>query len=1087
MPREDESDHIFRAGRLFQELIVDAWASVEQSRLRWVSTNQDRIRRDVYQGLVDAIQADPAAQTRNQGQRVILPSSFTGGARDMAQSCQDALAINRFYGGADLFLTATANPYWPEVERALLPGQTTAERPDLVGRAFKLKMDALIKDIEGGALGVMVARVHTIEFQKRGLPHMHMILFLAGESKLRTPEDVDRLLSAELPDPDEQPELHELVKKYMVHGPCGDQNRNAPCMVDGKCMRNFPKPFREVTTISDNAYASYRRRNTGRTYLVREKEVDNRWVVPHCAYLIWKYQCHINLESVFSLKSIKYIYKYVYKGGDRATVEFSRSGNVDEVKLYLDARYITASEGIWRMFEYNMHIQKPAVVHLQVHLENQQSVIFSDVNQPQVADVIEQGVKDTTLTGFFKANAQHPQLADGLLYHEFPQKFVWQASKKVWKPRQRGFAIGRMYYVHPASGERFYLRLLLTVVKGPTSFEDVQRHEGRLYPTCKSACIARGLLEDDNEWVQCLQEAAHMQTGRQLRQLFATILTDCGPSVPVTLWEQFRENICDDLGHALRNNGVPEPPEDDIYDYGLFLLEKILQQKGRTLAAIEGMPMSQINWDHQLANRLILDERDYNRDEQTQLAEEQKQQFNEEQRAAFDTIVAAVDSKSGQCFFLQGAGGCGKTFVYSALCRHFRGQGKIVLCVASSGIAALLLEGGRTAHSRFKIPLAVNKDTVAGIKKNSMEAELIQETDLILWDEALMQHRHIFDAVNCSLQDIRDDNRLFGGITAVFGGDYQQILPVILKGTRGDIIDASLMSSPLWRQLQLLRLQTNMRVGVDAEEREFARWLIEVGHGQHTDETGNIVLPERFCCPENTVESLVQEIYSGIDQEPLPPDHYFAERAILSAKNADVDELNRLILEKFPGIARVHNSADSIIRVEGDPTELLYPTEYLNSINASGLALAKLELKVGCPVTVLRNLDPTNGICNGTRAVVTRMTNRVLEIRLINGKNAGSTHFIPRIKMDTTDIEIPFPMRRIQFPVRLAFAMSINKAQGQSLKYVGLDFRSPVFTHGQFYVAVSRATSVHRIRAIWDPNSRERSITKNIVYQEVLP
>jgi hypothetical protein len=119
----------------------------------------------------------------------------------------------------------------------------------------------------------------------------------------------------------------------------------------------------------------------------------------------------------------------------------------------LDARYITASEGIWRLFEYNMHVQKPAVVHLQVHLKDQQQVIFNDLNQPQVADIVQHGERDTTLTGFFKANIQYPDLARDLLYHEFPQKFVWNTSERKWKPRQRNFAIGRMYYVHPAAGE----------------------------------------------------------------------------------------------------------------------------------------------------------------------------------------------------------------------------------------------------------------------------------------------------------------------------------------------------------------------------------------------------------------------------------------------------------------------------------------------------------------------------------------------------------------------------------------------------------------------------------------------------------
>lgn len=151
---------------------------------------------------------------------------------------------------------------------------------------------------------------------------------------------------------------------------------------------------------------------------------------------------------------------------------------------------------------------------------------------------------------------------------------------------------------------------------------------------------------------------------------------------------------------------------------------------------------------------------------------------------------------------------------------------------------------------------------------------------------------------------------------------------------------------------------------------------------------------------------------------------------------------------------------------EGEAEELLYPVEYLNSIEASGLPLSKLRLKIGAPVIVLQNLDPTTGVCNGTRGILTRTSSRVLEIRLLGGDHAGQTVFIPRITLIPSNVQLPFKLRQCQFPVRLAFSMTTNKSQGQSVKYVGLDLRSPVFSHGQFYVAISHATSVHRIKAI---------------------
>jgi ATP-dependent exoDNAse (exonuclease V) alpha subunit len=202
------------------------------------------------------------------------------------------------------------------------------------------------------------------------------------------------------------------------------------------------------------------------------------------------------------------------------------------------------------------------------------------------------------------------------------------------------------------------------------------------------------------------------------------------------------------------------------------------------------------------------------------------------------------------------------------------------------------------------------------------------------------------------------------------------------------------------------------------------------------------------------VESLIEMIYPGIAGPAHPNDEYFAECLILSAHNDNVDELNKRILDAFPGRERVYHSADSI-RENREDAELMYPVEYLNSINVSGLPLAKLSLKVGCPVMVLHNLNPQEGVCNGTRGIVTRLANRVVEIRILGGSHAGRHVFIPHIKLEPTNAQIPFQLCCLQFPLRLAFAMTINKSQGQSLKYVGLDFRSPIFTHGQFYVAVS--------------------------------
>ena len=135
-----------------------------------------------------------------------------------------------------------------------------------------------------------------------------------------------------------------------------------------------------------------------------------------------------------------------------------------------------------------------------------------------------------------------------------------------------------MYFIKPTAGEQFYLRTLLTVVKGAKSFKDLRRVPGQRepLPTYHAACVARGLLADDGEWRLCLEEAAQIKTGTQLRHLFATLLLFSDVSQPELLWRDFCHHICDDLERNLVAMGITNPPEGDIYDFGLFLLDKVL-------------------------------------------------------------------------------------------------------------------------------------------------------------------------------------------------------------------------------------------------------------------------------------------------------------------------------------------------------------------------------------------------------------------------------------------------------------------------------------------------------------------------------
>ncbi|KXN86259.1 hypothetical protein AN958_10312, partial [Leucoagaricus sp. SymC.cos] len=225
----------------------------------------------------------------HHGKRVILPSSHIGSDRHMHQLFQDSMAICRANRKPDLFVTMTANPNWEEIQSALLPGQTASDRPDIVARVFEQKKKALLKEIMNGLFGKCVAKVDTNEFQKRGLPHIHILIFFHSLDKIRDANHVDTIVSAKIPDRILHPVLYDVVTTVMMHGPCGDRFPNARCMVNGRCSKQYPKPFNPETLYGEDGYPRYARPENGPTFTKAGFTYDNRWVVPYNPYLSARY------------------------------------------------------------------------------------------------------------------------------------------------------------------------------------------------------------------------------------------------------------------------------------------------------------------------------------------------------------------------------------------------------------------------------------------------------------------------------------------------------------------------------------------------------------------------------------------------------------------------------------------------------------------------------------------------------------------------------------------------------------------------------------------------------------------------------
>ena len=754
---------MLRSRRLYQEWLCDMWSKIEGSRLKFIKNNQAQLRVDQYSGLQDALsdlskntERSPNTEEAKVGQMIVLPASFTSSPRYMYSHYLDALAIAREYRKFTLFITMTGNPKWSTVQENLFEGQQAFDRPDIMNRVFYKMLQDLLTDLKMGALGPLKAWLYTIEGQLRCLKHAHILILLSIQLNV---EDIDHVISAQIPESDEKPELYACVSQYMLHGPCGPGYPNAPCMENGVCSKGYPKEFQEETKLphDGNGYPIYARPDNGRVVEKNGFVFDNRWVVPHNEYLLVKGDCHINVEFIGSFTTIKYVYKYVHKGVDVSTFGIQEINDKDEVTRFINARTIDPYDAHWRMSEYRVQERFPAVQKLAIHTEGQHQVIFKE---GKALKALEE-VKDTTLMAYFKLN-EEDQEARMHKYQDIPKYYTWNENK--WSKRKSQPAegdmprtIGRINNVSPVQGERFYLRLLLNHIKGAKNFDELRIFEGENFSTYKETCLAMGLLEDDSEWVYSLGEVSLCGSAKQLRSTFAVILQYCRPTEPRKIFEQFVDGMSDDfIYQSMKDKVSLRDAIDDkkIRNLVLLALDKELNQMGGSITDFKDMPQPVALTEEEKEARVIQDEL-FDSVKQDDFVQIWMPLLNPEQSLLCEEIYTAVhsstDSKCQKIHILNSPGGYGKTLVLKVIAARIRSEGGIVICVASTGLAAQNLEGGRTAHSRFKIPIDILEDSTCSIKAQSSLAKLIKMSKLIIWDEVFSCHRYNVEALERTL------------------------------------------------------------------------------------------------------------------------------------------------------------------------------------------------------------------------------------------------------------------------------------------------------------------------------------------------
>ncbi|XP_074314424.1 uncharacterized protein LOC141649638 [Silene latifolia] len=431
------------------------------------------------------------------------------------------------------------------------------------------------------------------------------------------------------------------------------------------------------------------------------------------------------------------------------------------------------------------------------------------------------------------------------------------------------------------------------------------------HPTFREACYALGLIGDNLEYIAAIKEAADWGSGFYLRNLFATLLLCDTLSIPSRVWDETWQLLSDDILHRqcnVLNNQDLQLTDEELQNYALIDIENSLQINGSSLRRFEGMPFPDMSATAHHQNSLLIDALSYDRQSLSEQHEIQLSSLTDKQRLVYNEVMKAALNNKGGVFFVYVYGGSGKTFLWRALCVGFRSKGDIVVAVVSSGIAATLIPGGVTAHSRY-----------------CFEA----------LDKSLKDVRRLLHVGNAELP--------FGGKVVVFGGDFRQILPVVSKDSRAYVVAASLCSSYLWSFCKLGSSSDNVE-----ELRKFSEWLLEIGDGIGGGENDGEVdreLPADLLIQDvtNPMKSLVDVTYPDLLAQLWNPE-YLQQRPILAPTHEIVESVNEYVLSLIKKDERIYLSSDEVCsddRGTGDGD--IHSIEFLNSIKCAGLPNHQLK------------------------------------------------------------------------------------------------------------------------------------------------
>jgi hypothetical protein len=605
-----------------------------------------------------------------------------------------------------------------------------------------------------------------------------------------------------------------------------------------------------------------------------------------------------------------------------------------------------------------------------------------------------------------------------------------------------------------------------------------------------------------------MQAAVQWQMPIQLRNTFCTLIKENKPINTPQLWEEFYLEMAEDeinkrdlYRHYSRDN-IPDDIKAQLETWCFWEIQKILLSEGFDFAAMLAnkhfeKPADLPDPAFLLPPNQVQKSRDYRQDIK----------LNDTQQRIFENFKDSfVSDRFKKVMILDAPGGTGKTFLLKYIQHWLLTQNKRPCIMSWAGIAASLYDGGRTVHNTFSLPLDCTLQCNIHITSKTLEQRLCNY-DVFILDEAPMTPRCVLEAINVYLKEAHHNKKeLFGGKHMILSGDGRQTSPVLQGASNDTLISISIQKSAILQHVFIYYLTENMRIKGE-REKDHREWVLSVGDGEVDnleDRTVNLPL-NLLLRPDETITEHVYPKDFVFHYPPLPDkredpcnielDEILAERAILCPTNDVAMQINSSLLERMEGVEFTLESNDSIVTPEKknevtEETALRYPVEFLNRQTPTGLPAHTLRLKPGTVLILLRNIRVKDGLCNGTRLRFIELHENkfLLKCRILTGPNAGRVEFIPRMDLDSTSSAgIPFVLRRRQSSVRLAYATTINKSQGQTFKVCGVFLPTQCFAYGQLYVALSRCSTSAGLRVdSYDKDNRRTNRAVNVVLPQLL-